>query len=320
MGLVDAAKKALQTISGNSMQRTMNSHGSKTVEAPNNTIMEMAQQGGVTKLAGTTTNGKQAVMRLAIRHGIDAGGYLEIQGKMLREPGNEYDPAAIAVYVEGERIGYLPGGMADVVRLEVATSEPIMLQLFTKVLTDGLRGEVWFWIGDDAPQWEWSEDHWPPLSPEEKRIANHQATEEMLAEAMQEGGSRAEQFRRGSSNGVHYLETVEPIQQLKWEGRLEEALRLCYTAIEGAEHEAIQEGTQPAPWYTEQAAIILRKLKRPHEEEAVLRRWIHQCPPGYIADNPNEPIVLRLNKVLANNKKSNVCASPPKSQNISMRQ
>lgn len=46
----------------------------------------------------------------------------------------------------------------------------------------------------------------------------------MVREALQGGGERATRFKRGMVDGVHYLELVEPIKQLKREGRLEEAL------------------------------------------------------------------------------------------------
>lgn len=77
--------------------------------------------------------------------------------------------------------------------------------------------------------------------------------------------------------GVHYLELVEPIKQLKREGRLEEALQLCYQAIQGAENDRGRQ--EPAPAYTIDAAIIHRKLKQRDEEIAVLQRWIDHCPP-----------------------------------------
>lgn len=79
-------------------------------------------------------------------------------------------------------------------------------------------------------------------------------------------------------NGVHYLETIEPIKQLKREGKFEDTLALCYQAIEGAE--ADRDGREPAPWYTEQAAIIHRKRDERDQEVAVLRRWLDACPPG----------------------------------------
>lgn len=77
-------------------------------------------------------------------------------------------------------------------------------------------------------------------------------------------------------DGVHYLELVEPIKQLKREDRLEEALVLCYKAIEAAEGAAGMR--EPAPWYTEQAAIVHRKLRQRDEEIAVLKRWLAKCP------------------------------------------
>jgi hypothetical protein len=67
---------------------------------------------------------------------------------------------------------------------------------------------------------------------------------------------------------------------LKREGRLEEALALCYSAIEGAERAAKREKLDPAPWYTEQAAIIHRKLGQRDEEIAVLKRFLLACPPS----------------------------------------
>ena len=100
----------------------------------------------------------------------------------------------------------------------------------------------------------------------------------MIANAVAGGGARAKQFQNASVNGIHYLQTVEPIKQLKREGRFEEALQLCYLAIEGAERD--RDGREPAPWYTEQAAIIHRKLGQRNEEIAVLKRWLAVCPPG----------------------------------------
>lgn len=98
-----------------------------------------------------------------------------------------------------------------------------------------------------------------------------------MRESLAEGGPRANTLRSGLVNGVHYLELVEPIKQLKRDGRLQEALELCLAAAEAAE--AAREGREPAPWYSEQAAIIHRKLGQRAEEIAVLTRWLIACPP-----------------------------------------
>jgi hypothetical protein len=116
----------------------------------------------------------------------------------------------------------------------------------------------------------------------------------MVADALAGGGARADSFVQGMVNGVHYLQLVEPIKQLKREGRLDDALVLCYAAIEGAE--ANREGREPAPWYTEQAAIIHRKLGQRDKEIAVLERWFAACPPER---RDGSRIGERLSKLIA---------------------
>lgn len=110
------------------------------------------------------------------------------------------------------------------------------------------------------------------------KFAAHQADiNKMVADVLANGGSRAASSEAGMVRGVHYLQLVEPIKQLKRDGRMEDALVLCYAAIQGAE--AARQGREPAPWYTEQAAIIRRKLGQRDDEIAVLRRWLAICPP-----------------------------------------
>jgi len=153
------------------------------------------------------------------------------------------------------------------------------VQIFTEMLPKGLRAEAWAWLGSKAPQWEWSEKKRPPMSSKAKAKASHDGSSQMVREALAGGGSRAAKFRAGMVNGVHYLELVEPIKQLKREGSLEEALALSLAAIEGAE--GGRDGREPAPFYTEQAAIIYRKLGRRDDEIAVLERWLALCPAQY---------------------------------------
>jgi hypothetical protein len=99
----------------------------------------------------------------------------------------------------------------------------------------------------------------------------------MVEEALTgQNAHRAAEMKRGMVGKYHYLEAVEPIKQLKREGRMDEDLALCYGAIEGAERD--RAGREPAPWYTEQAAIIHRKRGERDEEIAVLERWLHNCP------------------------------------------
>lgn len=44
--------------------------------------------------------------------------------------------------------------------------------------------------------------------------------------------------------------------------------------------ERAAEGREPAPAYTEHAAIIRRKIGEHDQEVAVLKRWLDRAPPG----------------------------------------
>lgn len=234
-------------------------------------------QSDLVHLTGTTTFAEAACLALAVRHGIGYGGHLETDGVLQREPTNPADPRAVAVLVDGERIGYLPGTIARSVQLPAGGARPVNVQLFAEQLTTGLRVEGWVWLAGGKPQWRWSSSDRPPMTSQAKALASHQDRSELVRNALAEGGPRADTFRAGLVNGIHYLELVEPIKQLKRDGRLEEALTLCHAAIDAAE--SSREGREPAPWYSEQAAIIHRKLGQRDEEIAVLTRWLAACPP-----------------------------------------
>jgi len=229
------------------------------------------------KLAGTTTFCAEAAYGLVRRRGLTGQGLLEEPALVEREPSNAADPNAVAVLVEGERIGYLPSGVAGSLRLDERTAQAVPMQLAYLVEGETARVEAWVWLGSDlSPRWQYSIENLPPMTPQEKRTGEHLVRREMVAEALAGGGDHAKAFEAGMVSGVHYLELIEPIKQLKRDDRLEEALELCYAAIQGAEGD--RAGSTPAPWYTEQAAIIHRKLRQPDREAAVLERWLAFVP------------------------------------------
>ncbi|WP_337661945.1 hypothetical protein [Actinoalloteichus sp. AHMU CJ021] len=65
------------------------------------------------------------------------------------------------------------------------------------------------------------------------------------------------------------------------------ALALVHALIAVAEKEALVSGHEPAPAYTERAAILHRKRKEYSQEVAVLERWQNACPPRH--RGPGEP-------------------------------
>lgn len=227
------------------------------------------------EVSGTMTFAKDAVAALADRKGLSERGYYEASAQLQRDPGNPVDPRAVSIFVEGEKVGCLPSYVARDLSLPFGASEPARYQLH--VLRDRkLLGKAYVWLGDGDPQWTHTAGNPPRLTSLERINSSHTEKSTMVREALEVGGERAQQIRKGLIDGVHYLELIEPIKQLKREGRLKEALILCYKAIEGAEMDSGDR--EPAPWYTEQAAIVHRKLGQKNEEAAVLKRWLDRCP------------------------------------------
>lgn len=222
------------------------------------------------------TFAKPAVMELAERKGLTTRGCYECWAQLLREPENPVDSNAVAVVIDGEKVGNLPSGIAKALPLRVGESAPVPYQLHV-LREDVFRAKAYVWLDQGAPRWAFTQASPPPLTTRERTLAAAREHFEMVREALEGGGERAEEFRQGMVGGVHYLQLVEPIKQLKRENRLEEALTLCYQAIQGAEQN--RQGREPAPWYTEQAAIIHRKLRQHADEVAVLRRWLKLAPP-----------------------------------------
>ncbi|WP_459976032.1 hypothetical protein [Nocardioides pyridinolyticus] len=227
------------------------------------------------EMAGTTTHGAAALADVFASVGLAGGGLLDQRGRLVPEPENPVDPNAVAVQVAGARVGYVPSFIAR--GLPRDRSLDCQVQLWAAPTPKGLRVRGWFFAGDGPARWPHTASNPPAITVEERRAERAADTTRMVDQALAGGGERAEQFKAGMVGRLHYLETVEPIKQLKREGRLAEALALCYGAIEAAE--SSREGREPAPWYTEQAAIIHRKLGERDKEEAVLRRWLAACPP-----------------------------------------
>lgn len=68
------------------------------------------------------------------------------------------------------------------------------------------------------------------------------------------------------------------VQGLEREGDFDEALKVLDALITAAEQEAEVAGREPAPAYTERAAIIHRKRRDYAAEIAVIERWKQACP------------------------------------------
>lgn len=245
------------------------------------------------EVARTTIFAKDAVAALANRKGLGERGYYEGQTQLQREPENPVDPQAVAVLIDGERVGCLPSNAAKDLPLLAGASEPVRYQLHV-VRDQKLLAKAYVWPGDGDPEWQFTAQNPPAFTSKEQTNRSHAEKSSIVREALQGGGERAQQFKRGMVDWVHYLELVEPIKQLKREGRLEEALVLCYKAIEAAEGAA--KGDMPAPWCTGMPPSSGRKLGQRAEEIAVLKLWLARCPKAYRASSS---IAERLGKLEA---------------------
>lgn len=270
-------------------------------------LEETQKYSGAIRVSGTTTFAREDAARVASRSVGRTPGYAELQAWVERDGRNPEFPSTCYVLVgENELVGALFQGLSASMPMRPGLRVPVRLQIFTAQVQGQTRVDAWIWAGSDAPQWRYSRESPPPITTQQRAQEAHEARKSLVRDALMEGGSRGAAIRAGMKRGVHYLELIEPIKQLKRENRLEEALTLAYQAIQAAENEARREakkggGREPPPWYTLQAAIIHRKLKQRDAEIAVLERWMKAAPPDRRSGSQVE---IRLDKLIGGDKQA----------------
>ncbi|MFC4372200.1 hypothetical protein [Citricoccus nitrophenolicus] len=233
-----------------------------------------AELSGTVQVAGTTTFAKDAVQDLADRHQLGERDVLELRAVLRRYPKHNN---AVTVLVDGVKVGALPQAHNQTVTMGLGDERGVDYQLHVLRTDKGLSAVAYVWLGLGKPQWEFTRDNPAPLTTSERAAHSQQGQARMIDEALTDV-LRASEITAGMVKGYHYIELAEPIKQLKREGRLQEALVLCYQAIGAAEKEARAKGWAPAPAYTIHAAVIHRKLGQQDEEQAVLERWMAATP------------------------------------------
>lgn len=259
-----------------------------------------------TKVTGTTTYTKDGAHHIATLYDLRDNGHLETTGQIIKDTANPVDSHAVAVTVMGEIIGYLPAYLAHSLPLPDTGAQPVEVQVFTTHTTKGLRVECWVRSSASAGEWEYTTQQRPPMSAQQQRLDRQNRA--MLHPETQVPRTTEQRATPGAGytdSGLHYLELVEPINQLKRDGNLEAALDMALAAVHAAEEdktylEANGGFVNPPPAYTRQAAIILRKLKHTEEEIALLQRYINYCSPEFLQRNKaSRELVQRLEKLTA---------------------
>lgn len=134
------------------------------------------------------------------------------------------------------------------------------------------------------------------------QLPNLQAKSTVDAYALADDSLIAPQNRNDPLQQVrwrHYCAWVEPIKQLKRDDRLDEALALLLEVIAVVELTENCDGREPAPWYTEQAAIIYRKQKNPAGEIEILQRWLDAAHRNGHRVEDAHPLIQRMAKAHA---------------------
>jgi hypothetical protein len=222
--------------------------------------------------------------------GAPMGTALEISA-MLREfrpPGKRY--SLVAVYAGGRLIGYVNGPLYLDGVLEVLRNPAVANK------TAVVRCRIY---AQDTPKWKVR----ATLGPYESAVASLEDTQsaaegraaqavmaELRRQRLAAGGQEAFAQSRRLVQGMDFVEWVEPIKQMRRDGDDESALRVLLECIAAAERDAVANGWQPPPWYTEQASIILRKQGDHDGEITLLERYLAAYPDG----TPQPDIAERL--------------------------
>ena len=143
-----------------------------------------AASGEPVQLTGTTTFGAENVERLFAAHSKSMGGVLELSSWLIAEPSNPADAKAIAVHVEGERIGYLPGHLAAGMSIGTSEPYPCRVQLWGEQSEKRLRVIGWVAAGSTSPKWPHNLENPPAISTKDERVARSAAITKMVDDAL----------------------------------------------------------------------------------------------------------------------------------------
>lgn len=223
---------------------------------------------------------------------------------LVREPANEHDSNAIAVYValnaHFEPVGHLPRDVAPDYGpdFEVLEVRGYRAGACDAVIVgggpDGDRGTTYLgiWLHLDHP------GAIVPAEEEDPRTwSDWQRTREERHEARPlTGASRHSASSAGIVRGRHYTDWVDDVKSLKRHAALDECHALLLELIEAVERESAEQRMSPAPWYYEQLAIVLRKQRDFAAEVDVLERYLAHPHP---TSAPRTELRERLEKARA---------------------
>ncbi|ETW22188.1 hypothetical protein MGAST_21490 [Mycobacterium gastri 'Wayne'] len=226
--------------------------------------------------------------------GVALGSAYETEAVLREMLGVPGEFTTITAYVKGRPVGYVGALYADSVR--AVLRDPIHQEKAVAVRCRIYAAEKPTWtaritLGPYEDVVAAVDD--PQSAAEGRSVTDAMAR--LRRERLAEGGVVADEQRVRLVRGRDFGEWVEPIRELRRTGCDAEAFELLMECIDAAECHSRGQGWVPPTWYTEQAAIILRKRGDLAGEVALLERFLDACPP----DQPQVDIAERLVKARA---------------------
>ncbi|MGW0039961.1 hypothetical protein [Gordonia sp. NPDC003376] len=239
---------------------------------PHNPVLDVRDL----EIAGESHH-RDSLAQLFTRSDKPLGGVIWRDAELVAEPWNPYDTNAVAVYIDLLGVGYVPVERAPGIQATV-------LQLMERGERATVEARIWAiyedgtWSarvtldpsGEREPEWRYVDrPTWPGrISPDGTERLSDSAVLRQLDEAAE----------AALIDGREFTALRPDIAQARADGDTDRALTLLHTCIDAAERSAAMLVSRPAPWPTEQAAIIYRARKQYDDEVAILERFLRADP------------------------------------------
>lgn len=220
---------------------------------------------------------RSEIGRLFRKWGLKAGGVTMRVAVLVPEPTNKHDRNAVKVVIDGEHVGYVPAEDAPRVRRAIAK--------LPKKVAATVPVRIWGTNGDGT----WRTRITLAFSGATERERDFWA--ETVAEREREATAAAV-ANVGQVRGAWWATHREAIGELKKQERYPEALSLIEECAAAVLRVAAVENKAPNAWPAEQASIVLRKMKDPVRELAILESYVQGCGEHPVSDRMLE----RLNR------------------------
>lgn len=217
----------------------------------------------------------QAFSHVFTRAGRPNGGQVTRTAELHPEPHNQFDRHAVAVVIDGVRVGFVPADLSPRIQPAALQHRQTTGQPLTVPANVWARYDFGQWqarvtllfVSSPSPEWSYV-DHFPATGHDKLTYL---------------GTTKAMEAAKGAAriDGYDNFEDALPdVTQYKVDGNEEKALELALRCIPAAERVAAVWRSAPTVWPTEEVAKVYRRSKDYAAEVAVLERLDRATPAG----------------------------------------